>query len=517
MPQGHNFFREATLRICGSLEIEKSLYATFRCLQEHLPADAVNLYVYEPGLGLMRTVARATPLGGSCPEESFFLPAGSRRQLDGSGDLPHLWNLPDMQANEIGGAVARFLKLPLSSALVMILRLEEKELGAVVVNAAGRGRYTREQAELLAQLNEPFAIALANSLRYQELARMKELLADDNRFLNAQLRSGAGEEVIGADFGLKRVMEMVYEVAPLPSPVLLLGETGTGKEVIAGVIHSLSPRREGPFIKVNCGALPPSLLDSELFGHEKGAFTGALRMRRGLFERAQGGTIFLDEVGELPAEAQVRLLRVLQEREIERIGGAGPIKTDIRVIAATHRDLDLLSASGGFRSDLYFRLRVFPVAIPPLRERKADIPVLVQHFIQKKLRELGFLTVPVPAPGALDRLLEYDWPGNVRELENAVERSLIIYRDGPLYFDDIGQSAASPSLRPDCAPAWPAEDLTLRGMMREHIGRVMAMAGGKVEGAGGAAGLLDLNPSTLRNKMRKLGIPFGRKTMGGGG
>jgi transcriptional regulator with GAF, ATPase, and Fis domain len=517
MSQDHGFFREATLRICGSLEIEKSLYTTFMYLKGHLPADAISLYVYEPGLGIMRTVVRATSWGGSFPEESLFLPIEARKKLSGGSELPHLWNLPDMHANEIGEPVAQAQELPLSSALVMILRLEGQELGAAVVNAAGRGRYTPEHAKLFAQLNEPFAIALANGLRYQELARMKELLADDNRFLKTQLRSRARKEVIGAEFGLKRVMEMVYEVAPLPSPVLLLGETGTGKEVIAGVIHDLSPRREGPFIKVNCGALPPSLLDSELFGHEKGAFTGAIRLRRGLFERAQGGTIFLDEVGELPAEAQVRLLRVLQEREIERVGGTGPIKTDIRLIAATHRDLDILSADGNFRSDLYFRLRVFPVTIPPLRERKADIPVLVQHFIQKKMRELGFLTVPVLAPGALERLLEYTWPGNVRELENAVERALIIHRDGYLHFDDIGQTAALTPKQTENPPAWPLKDMTLEGMMREHIGKVMTMVGGRVEGVGGAAEHLALNPSTLRNKMRKLGIPFGRETAAGGG
>ena len=216
-----------------------------------------------------------------------------------------------------------------------------------------------------------------------------------------------------------------------------MGETGVGKEVIANAIHNLSLRSNGPFIRVNCGAIPPTLMDSELFGHEKGAFTGALFQKRGRFERADGGTIFLDEIGELPLEAQVRLLRVLQEKEIERVGGTETIQVDIRVIAATHRNLDQMLAEGRFREDIYFRLRVFPIAIPPLRLRPEDIPVLVQHFIQKKCREMKTVKIPSLAPGALDRLMLYNWPGNVRELENAVERELIVNKGSLLSFDDL--------------------------------------------------------------------------------
>jgi transcriptional regulator with GAF, ATPase, and Fis domain len=291
--------------------------------------------------------------------------------------------------------------------------------------------------------------------------------------------------------------------------VLLLGETGTGKEVIANAIHQMSSRKEGPFIKVNCGAIPNTLLDSELFGHEKGAFIGALNQKRGRFERAHGGTIFLDEIGELPSEAQIRLLRVLQEKEIERVGGTKPIQVDIRVIAATHRDLQAMIAEGRFREDLYFRLKVFPIEIPPLKERIGDIPALVQYFIRKKSRDMKLTDIPTLAPGAIDRLMAYHWPGNVRELENAVERALILCRGEPLAFSDVQPSNSRDIISSPCSPEH--EVLNLDEAMARHVRRVLAMTAGRVEGERGAAKLLGINPNTLRNRMKKLGIAYGRK------
>jgi transcriptional regulator with GAF, ATPase, and Fis domain len=312
-------------------------------------------------------------------------------------------------------------------------------------------------------------------------------------------------------------MEMVRQVAPLPSPVLLLGETGTGKEVIAGAIHHLSPRKDGPFVKVNCGAIPETLMDSELFGHEKGAFTGALSLKRGRFERANGGTIFLDEVVELHPEAQVRLLRVLQEKEIERVGGTGPIKIDIRIIAATNRNLETMIKEGKLREDLYFRLKVFPIVVPPLRNRKSDIPTLLQHFIQKKSREMRLKSISTLAAGALERLMAYDWPGNVRELENAVERALILSKGEPLRFNDLEvpiqsePSFKSRAILEPCPDFQIEESLGLDEILSHHIRHVLKMTGGRVGGIKGAAHLLQINPYTLRKKMKKLGIPFGRK------
>jgi len=304
-------------------------------------------------------------------------------------------------------------------------------------------------------------------------------------------------------------MENVRRVAPLSSPVLLLGETGVGKEIIAGAIHNASLRENGPFIKVNCGAIPETLMDSELFGHEKGAFTGAIDQKRGRFERAHEGTIFLDEIGELPPEAQVRLLRVLQEKEIERIGGIEPIKVDIRVIAATHRDLQAMIQGGKFREDLYFRLQVFPICIPTLKERSGDIPSLVQHFIKKKARDLKLTAIPTLSSEAYDQLLAHHWPGNVRELENAVERAIILNREGPLSFADLGPQKEKEEAVVLVSET--TESCNLDRVTANHIRSVLKMTNGRVEGKKGAAQLLGINPGTLRNRMRKMDISFGRK------
>jgi transcriptional regulator with GAF, ATPase, and Fis domain len=309
-------------------------------------------------------------------------------------------------------------------------------------------------------------------------------------------------------------MHQVRHVAPTESPVLLTGETGVGKDVVANAIHLGSPRRDGPFVAVNCGAIPDSLIDSELFGHEKGAFTGALARKRGRFERADKGTVLLDEIGEMPLEAQVRLLRVLQHREIERVGGTARIPVDIRIIAATNKDLQAMVETGRFREDLWFRINVFPIAIPPLRDRPSDIPALVQHFVERKTRELKIGETPRLAPGAIDDLMAYDWPGNVRELENLIERAMILGHGEPLRFDDLG--TAFPRERTVSATGDNETPLDLNTMTKQHIERVLVMTGGKIHGPGGAGEVLGVNPNTLRYKMKKLGIPF-RKNVSGRG
>jgi transcriptional regulator with GAF, ATPase, and Fis domain len=303
-------------------------------------------------------------------------------------------------------------------------------------------------------------------------------------------------------------MEKVRLVAPLSSPVLLIGETGTGKEVIANAIHEFSHRSEGPLIKVNCGAIPETLVDSELFGHEKGAFTGAIVQKRGRFERADSGTIFLDEISELPLPLQVRFLRVLQEKEIERVGGKKTVKVDVRIVSATSIYLEELVKKGRFHEGLYFRLNVFPIVVPPLRERKIDIPILIHHFIQKNAHEMSLPTIPTLASGEIDRLMQYDWPGNVRELKNTVERAIILSRDKDLTFDRIICSDAQSS---ECRPADNEETERLDEVEARHIEMVLNKVGGRVSGKGGAADLLGINPNTLRHRMRKLGIRFGRK------
>jgi DNA-binding NtrC family response regulator len=349
-------------------------------------------------------------------------------------------------------------------------------------------------------------------LRHQEVSRLKDMLADDNRYLFEELRSASGDEIIGSDFGLKAVMEMVRQVAPIDSPVLLLGETGTGKEVIANAIHYSSRRKDGPLIKVNCGAIPETLVDSELFGHEKGAFTGAVSQKRGRFERANKGTIFLDEIGELPAQAQVRLLRVLQTKEIERVGGTTSIPVDVRILSATNRNLEKMIASGRFREDLWFRLNVFPIMIPPLRQRREDIAALVHHFIDRKSKEMKLTERPALAPGALDRLMVYDWPGNVRELENLIERALIQQRNGVLSFETLSAPQVPVSHEVTRDAGRNRTVLSLDEINGQHIRKALETAGGKINGPGGAAQILGLHPNTLRSRMSKLGIPYGKKS-----
>ena len=501
------FFSQATLRICGSLEIEKALWNCFMYIRDFIPADQAYLAHHDPDLGVIKVLATATTEGGRQTNLQVHIPTEVRAPVI-RGEFPEVIVADRAETHPLFKYALDVVDKD-ASILAMRLLVEGNFVGALHLLANGPNRYTQDHARLLALLNDPCAIALSNTLRHQEVLRLKDLLADDNRYFQDELRRLAGEEIIGAEFGLKGVMEMVRQVAPLSSPVLLLGETGTGKEVIASAIHNWSLRNEAPFIKVNCGAIPESLLDSELFGHEKGAFTGALSQKRGRFERAHGGTIFLDEIGELPPEAQVRLLRVLQDKEIERVGGAGSIKVDIRVIAATHRDLEAMLKESRFREDLYFRLKVFPIAIPPLRERMADLPALLQYFMQKKSREMGMLGIPTLATGALDRLMAYHWPGNVRELENAVERALILSKGKPLTFSDLRVAPASDAVR--TAPLQDEQSLHLDVVMSKHIRQVLTMTGGRVEGDKGAARLLGVKPNTLRHRMMKLGIAFGRK------
>jgi len=359
------------------------------------------------------------------------------------------------------------------------------------------------------------SVAFSNARRYEDLLRLKEHLADENRTLSQNLNAASDAMLIGEFGGLRHVMELVRRVAPLSSPVLLLGETGTGKEVLAHALHAMSPRRDKPFVRVQCGAIPEALLDSELFGHEKGAFTGATSLRYGRFERANEGTIFLDEIGELTLDAQVKLLRVLQEKEFERVGGSETLRADVRVIAATHRDLPERVRQGRFREDLFFRLNVFPLTIPPLRQRTEDIPMLVRHFIDIKCRELNLPSPPPLDTETLNHLNGYAWPGNVRELQNVVERAIITSRGGPLAFPNL-DSARPPTQTKASADVPPPQETvvaTLDAVAAAHIRKAMRAARGKIQGTGGAAELLGLEPNTLRARMRKLGIPYGRTSV----
>ncbi|MEZ0333930.1 MAG: sigma 54-interacting transcriptional regulator [Gemmatimonadales bacterium] len=351
------------------------------------------------------------------------------------------------------------------------------------------------------QCLQVFALQAASIIRsarlYHEVERLRDHLALENAYLEEAVREEAGfAEIVGNSAVLQDVLRLIRQVAPTDSTVLLCGETGTGKELVARAIHGASRRAGHPIIKVNSGGLSPGLVDSELFGHERGAFTGATQRRIGRFELADGGTLFLDEVAELPGETQVKLLRVLQEREFERVGGERTLRVDVRLIAATHRDLDEEVAAGRFRSDLYYRLNVFPLVIPPLRERPEDIGPLAQHFVAHFGRRLGKPLTGI-SRGSFARLNRYPWPGNIRELQNVIERACVL-ATGPVV--DVPE----PALGATRAAAW--HPATLEVAERAHILRTLERTGWRVEGDGGAAALLGLRPSTLRSRLHRLGI-----------
>jgi len=511
MIDANEFFREVTLRLCSHLDIEEGLRACIGYLSRHMPADTLYLKRNEFELGAMRILARADASG--CKRMDHLVPYDARAKAAMAergeqyqlGRMPEVFVINNPREEPVTRNLLEALGEPLSSAMSLPLVIENQIVGALALLAEGEGRFEERHVKLYATLKEPFCVAMSNTMQHQEVVRLKELLADDYRYLQRELLRGSGDEIVGADSGLRAVMHAVRHVASTESPVLLMGETGVGKDVIANAIHLSSARCDGPFIPVNCGAIPDTLLDSELFGHEKGAFTGALSRKRGRFERANKGTILLDEIGEMPIEAQVRLLRVLQHREIERVGGTDRIPVDIRVIAATNKDLPAMVREKRFREDLWFRLNVFPITIPPLRDRPSDLPALVSHLMHRKARELRIADVPRLAPGAMDDLMAYSWPGNVRELENVLERAMILHHRGePLAFDDLGGSRHQ-----DVSARGAGEgQLQLDAVIANHIRHVLGMTGGTIHGPAGAGALLGVNPNTLRAKMRKLGIPF---------
>ena len=510
----NEFFRNATLRICGHLEIDIALFECLKYLKKFIPIDSMNLSVWEPALQSLRTIARADQNGGRNMDTLIIMTDDAKIYMEEmhvrfkTKKWPDTDIINDSTVDTGFREIVKQFNLDRSSLMHLILETTDRPLCSVLLITQGKNIYTEEHAQIINLLKEPFSIAMSNALKHREVTKFKELLADDNKYLKEELKQMVGDSIIGGNFGLKETMNKANHAASVDSPVLLLGETGTGKDVIANAIHYSSARKDGPFIKVNCGAIPESLLDSELFGHEKGAFTGAFTQKRGRFERADKGTIFLDEIGELPLQAQVRLLRVLQNNEIERIGGDKVIKLDIRIIAATNRNLEEMLEKNEFREDLWFRLNVFPIQIPPLRERIADIPALLQYFIEEKSKDLKLTQVPRIAPGAIEPLLEYNWPGNVRELQNVIERTLILNSSGLLTFDHLkpknkNELKVSMNQKPDITNL---DEITI-----QHIRKVLSTTNGKIHGEAGAADLLGINASTLRNRMNKLGIKYKRE------
>jgi formate hydrogenlyase transcriptional activator len=387
------------------------------------------------------------------------------------------------------------------SACCLPLITPSRILGTLNLGSGRDGNFTEADVELLSQVASQIAIALENALTFREVEDLKNRLAQEKLCLEEEIRTEHNfGEIVGGSSALTSVLKQVEIVATTDATVLVFGETGTGKELIARSIHGLNARSTQPFVKVNCAAIPRELLESELFGHEKGAFTGAIARRTGRFELAHRGTLFLDEIGEIPLELQPKLLRVLQEQEFERVGSAQTIKTDVRLVAATNRNLVQMVQEQKFRDDLYYRLNVFPMTVPPLRERAGDIALLVRYFANKFSRRMNRPIESIPAQ-AMAALTRHHWPGNVRELQNVIERAVILSTDGVLHVPPPELTSS-----PNEAVSTPSTLRTLEEVERNHILQTLQETNWVISGPNGAAERLDLKRSTLRSRMQKLGI-----------
>jgi transcriptional regulator with GAF, ATPase, and Fis domain len=479
-------------------------------LNDVMPAMFMSLVTYEEHESAIREVARATWMDAATfsdddDEHLYHLPEAARRFIDET-ELKPVTIVSHEDPDPVSLVMSENMGAPPGwCTIVLQLTLQNARVGQLVVGAGPGMRFTQEHARLLEPLHEPFALAMLNAMRFRELEGLREKTGSPNHHALQVPQPEENGRIVGADSGLADVMRMVDKVAPLEGPALLLGETGAGKEVVAQQIHLRSPRAKGPMLSVNCGAISEHLIGSELFGHEKGAFTGALALRRGAIERADRGTLFLDEIGELSARAQSKLLRVLETMTFERVGGQRPLSVDVRVIAATHRDMGEMIGSGAFREDLWFRLNVFPIRIPPLRERPGDIPEMARYFLMSAVRRMKISNPPAIADDTMEQLVGYDWPGNVRELRNIVERGLLLSEPGQSWvlppFEESYPRNGSPSAQADDGVL-----LSMDEAIAHHIRRALESSGGKVEGKAGAAERLGINPSTLRSRMKKLGL-----------
>jgi hydrogenase-4 transcriptional activator len=502
-------WREAARHI----DLAQSLQRIAPLVRRRMPVDAMHIRRLDLPRSSVETIAADA---GAAPFDSVrtILTESQFQQL-----------IAWCRRGEVRRISARSRKEPLAQvlpdgaagdALIGPLNSDHGPAGLLILLADRTGVFDDEHTALAQALLEPFGAAMDNDRRLHEMAALREAAEADKRSLLTRLgRQDIADTIVGAEAGLREVMERIGLVAASDVPVLLLGETGSGKEVAARAIHSRSRRAAGPFLRVNCGAIPAELIDSELFGHERGSFTGAQATRQGWFERADRGTLFLDEVGELTPAAQVRLLRVLQDGTFERVGGQRQLRADVRIIAATHRDLQAMVADGRFRQDLWYRVAVFPVRIPSLRERPADIPALATHCALKAARRFGVPPV-TPSPADLSLLVGYAWPGNVRELASVMERAVIIGNGRTL---EVGKALGimSPDGRPaepgaTAPPVWPRSEALpshrLSDAMAEHIRAALQRCRGRIEGPFGAAAALDINPHTLRARMRRLGIDW---------
>jgi formate hydrogenlyase transcriptional activator len=500
--------------IITNLSQEALLRSIAESLRRVVPFDRAALTIYQPGRDVFRFVAIE---GGSV--SSYFHPGLEISPRENSvGWVFHHQRLilrQDLKKENQYANEKRLAAEGMRSHCVVPLVVGGKSIGTLNVAHSTPGHYSVENAEFLQEVANQVALAVENMQSYEEIAALKARLEKENIYLQEEIRTEHNfEEIVGNSPALLEVLRAVEQVAPTDSTVLIHGETGTGKELIGRAIHNRSLRKERPLVRVDCSAISAGLIESELFGHMKGAFTGAAERRTGRFEIADGGTIFLDEIGELPLEMQVKLLRALQEREFEPVGSSHTIRVDVRVIAATNRNLQEAVNAGLFRPDLFYRLNVFPLDLPPLRDRRSDIPQLVSFYLSRYSKRLGKQVVTV-SQDAMERLMSYPWPGNVRELQNVIERAVIL-SPGPnllLNRDLLPGPASGPKEKlgmraqePSPASLEPPRLSTMDDVERDHILSALQQTGGIIEGPKGAAIILGLHPNTLRHRMNKLGI-----------
>jgi formate hydrogenlyase transcriptional activator len=487
---------EITNVLVSELDIRELFPSITACLRRVMPSEYSSLALLDKSGGVLKN--HALVFEGN----PAIIPQGATAALEETpaGRAVETRRPAVLDARELAGfkspLAQRLAQAGLRSLCCIPLITRNRVLGTLNVGSMKENAFAPSDVDFLSQVASQAAIAIENATAFQEIAQLKDQLAEEKLYLEDEIRTEQNfGEIIGDDPAFRKVLDQLAIVAPTDASVLILGETGTGKELIARAIHDLSGRRERTFVKLNCAAIPTGLLESELFGHEKGAFTGAIAQKVGRFELANKGTLFLDEVGDIPLELQPKLLRALQEHEFERLGGVRTIKVDVRLVAATNRDLAQMIADREFRSDLYYRLNVFPLSVPPLRERTADIPKLVRYFTQKYARRMNRRIDTIPS-AAMDALTNYAWPGNVRELENLIERAVILTRGTSLEIPLAELRAA-----PDHAPL-----VTLEDAERDHIRRVLEQTSGVVGGPSGAAARLGMKRTTLQSKMKKLGI-----------
>jgi formate hydrogenlyase transcriptional activator len=500
---------DITNRMVTKLELRDLLREIVASIRQCMQCDKVGVALPDPEDGELR---RYVSDHAGCEEMS----AGSvpeRSRIVFRTGKPLIATREELAA-EFEGAIG------LNSLCVYPLIMRERVLGVFGLESSRENAFTKDDLTFLGQVADQIAIAVENALAYGQISELKDKLAQENVYLESEIRSELHfEEIVGNSELLRRVLREVETVAPADSTVLIYGETGTGKELIARAVHNLSSRKSNPFVKLNCAAIPAGLIESELFGHEKGAFTGAIIQRVGRFELANRGTIFLDEIGDIPLELQPKLLRVLQEREFERLGSTRALRTDARLIAATNRDLKTMVEEQSFRSDLYYRLNVFPIRMPSLRQRKEDIPLLVRHFVQEFSRRNNRVIDTIPSE-TMQALVRYHWPGNIRELQNVIERAVIISR-GPAL--NVTLTELAPDMASTSTPVVPtaksAAHESLQNILQEternQILRALEEANGVVAGPNGAAARLGVKRTTLQLKMQKLGIRIWRTAVDG--